>query len=94
MTNYMRTIEARQMRDKGAIWLQGMGYFQAKPAREFRVGDVAVWNYGGTSRIVKIDDVSKHFWVIHEEYTEDMTGLVKVAQRKVKKDRLIAFSSK
>lgn len=36
------------------IHLQSIGEKNAIPARELKVGDVAIWNFGGREKIVKI----------------------------------------
>lgn len=36
------------------IWLQGIGWHGAKPIADIVVGDIVVYNYGGTARVDKI----------------------------------------
>jgi hypothetical protein len=72
-----------------SIQLQGIGRFQAKTGAEIRVGDTLVWNYGGTSVVEAIVRETASFVVILERYDGDKTY-----QRKIGKNRLVAFSSK
>lgn len=70
----------------GTTHLQGIGRVQAKPAREIKIGDVLVWNYGYTSRVLGI-----------EPSKTGKTLVVKIEQngrlyeRKMKADRLVAY---
>lgn len=36
------------------VWLQGIGWHKAKPLGDVTVGDVLVYNYGGTARVDSI----------------------------------------
>jgi hypothetical protein len=69
----------------GAVHLQNVGLVKAKRANEFKVGEFMGWNFGITSKVVDIRDVSKCFVEIDEE----LNG--KIYTRKCKKDRLIAI---
>ncbi len=64
--------------------LQSIGAYAAMKAEELRVGDTMVWNWGGTSEVVKIERASKCFLRIHEKSDG------KVYQRRVKLGRLVA----
>lgn len=38
-----------------SIHLQEIGQFTAKPASDFKVGDVTVWNGGSTAEVVSVE---------------------------------------
>lgn len=71
------------------LHLQGVGLHIAKLATEIRVGDVLVWNYGHTSEVVSIREVSPQFLAIEEKCESG-----KIWPRRIKKSRTIAWSPK
>jgi hypothetical protein len=76
-----------QMSDR--VQLQGIGRVAAKPARDFQVGDLAVWNYGYTSEVVSVSPKGRTqlLWGVK-------TSDGNVLDRVVKADRLIAYLMK
>jgi hypothetical protein len=71
-----------------AIWLQGLGWISAKPARDFAIGDVSVWNYGHPSEIIGATPKGKT-QIVWQTRTRDG----KVWERIVKADRLVAYAA-
>ena len=69
------------------IHLQYVGQWQAKAAKDFLIGDFAVWNNGHTSEIISITPKGRTqlAWQIR---TKDG----KLWDRVVKADRLVAFA--
>lgn len=65
--------------------LQNIGAHPALPTEELRVGDIMVWNWGYTSEVISIKQVSKCFFEIEEKATDG-----KVYTRRAKVGRLIA----
>ncbi len=39
---------------QSSIHLQALGQTEAKPAKDFAIGDFAVWNYGHTSEVLSV----------------------------------------
>ncbi len=70
------------------IQLQAIGQATAKPAKDFKVGEHFVWNYGYHSKIVAIGKQTKHQIVF---ITESEDG--KRYERRLKKDRLVGIGS-
>jgi hypothetical protein len=66
------------------IHLQGIGYVQAKPAQDFRIGDYTVFNYGNAHKVVEKYQVSPQFIELVLE-----SGHI----RKAKKTTLLGWSS-
>ena len=56
------------------IHLQGIGKVAALPAQDLKIGHVVLWNYGGASKITKIEPVGKSSIRFTFEQLED--GLV------------------
>ena len=73
----------------GATWLQGVGWTYGKPAKDLKVGDIMVWNYGYTSEVAEIIKETPRTIIIDEQYS-DYDGSIKHGQRKFKKDRIVA----
>lgn len=71
------------------LHLQGVGLHVAKRATEIKIGDVLVWNYGHTSEVVAVREVSPQFIAIDEKSESG-----KVYTRRIKKSRTIAWSPK
>ncbi|MNN72239.1 hypothetical protein D3C81_1882550 [compost metagenome] len=38
----------------GMVQLQGIGRVSAIPARDLKVGDITVWNFGYTSEVIEV----------------------------------------
>lgn len=77
---------------KPAIWLQGYGWAEAKPASEFQVGDYMRWNGGSSSRVVEIVRETPKMVTVMEEWV-GYGGELKRSERKLKKDRWVAIGS-
>ena len=72
------------------ISLQGIGNHAAKPASEICVGDVLVWNFGSTSEVAAVRDVSEKFIEIDEvcrgkTYTRRLMKTRMVADKAMRK---------
>jgi len=73
----------------GSIHLQGIGRYPAIPAGDLKVGDVIVYNYGGTSIVrVKKQVSPKTISVAVESQGRSDKGQVYIRQYRV--DRLVA----
>ena len=74
------------------IHLIGWGKQQAKPASDFNVGDVMMWNYGCTSKVVGIaNETAKTITFVTESNGEVFGNKGEQYARKFMKGRLIAF---
>lgn len=73
------------------IHLLGHGKQQAKKASEIVCGDVLMWNYGTTAKVIEIVSETANFITIKEEYDKVGISGEKVFSRRLKKDRLVAF---
>lgn len=67
------------------IWLQSFGWAPAKPAKEFAVGELMLWNFGITSEVLEIKDTSKQFLTFTVKCRDG-----KNYTQRMKKDRLVA----
>lgn len=75
---------------KDAIWLQGIGYFQAKKVKDIKIGrDYFVWNHSNTSKPVKILKKTPKSITFR---TKTRDG--KLWSRTLRKDRLVAYTTK
>ena len=73
------------------VHLQSVGPVRAMTAAEFSPGDVCAWNFAQLSLVKEIREVSACFL----EFTlvsKDRNGAEVTSTRKLKKDRLVAFS--
>jgi hypothetical protein len=75
------------------IHLQGLGPCSAKPASEFKVGDVTRWNYGFARDIdgytvVEVEQASAKFVALHLRHNGSGTVY---PPRRLKADRLVAY---
>ena len=70
-----------------AIQLQACGLVKAKPAAEFKIGELMAWNFGYVSEVVGILFETKAF-ITFETLCHDG----KVYPRRLKKDRLVAMA--
>jgi len=68
------------------IKLQGIGSTTAKMAQELKVGDMTVWNSGGTAKVLAVVSETAKFITFK---IEESTG---VYTRRLKKDRLVGVS--
>jgi len=76
--------------DKDYIHLQYIGKHPAKPVKDIEIGkDYFVWNYGMTSKPIRIIKETPTQIVF-----ETITKEGKKWQRRLKKDRLVAFTTK
>ena len=74
---------------KNAIHLIGIGSHHAKPAQDVTVGDILVWNYGATSRVLDIKRKAGSSLI--EFTTRNNEGFV--FTRRMKATRLVAVKS-
>lgn len=74
-----------------AIQLQSIGWVPAVPAADLKVGNVLIWNFGGTTELVAIRDVSSKFLELTERWYDERKGVCD-SPRRVKKDRLVGLS--
>ncbi len=77
-------------RNDPGVWLQGLGLHVSKPAAEIRPGDVLVWNYGSSSRVASVEDISRCF--LRVTFPEDEHG--RVHSMRFKKTRRVAWAPK
>lgn len=70
-----------------SIHLQGLGQCKAQAAELFNVNDKTLWNCGAVATIVAIRPVGKCFMEFDVKVESG-----KIYQRKVKRDRMIAFA--
>ena len=69
---------------KNTIQLQGIGIVNAKPAGELVIGDITVWNFGGTAIVLgKVKETAAFVTLLLDE------GEHGVFERKLKKSRLV-----
>jgi hypothetical protein len=71
------------------IHLQSIGRVNAKRADALRPGDVTIWNFGYTYKVVSVDQVSPKF-VLVKMVAEQ--GDAKAWERRAKIDRLIGVT--
>jgi len=64
----------------GMIQLQEMGWVPAKPASEFKIGELIMWNYGHKSRIVRISQKTHSTLV----FTVESNNKIYTFERRVK----------
>ena len=81
------TVPSIGQLDCPTVRLQGVGRWAAKPAKDFAVGDFAVWNAGFTSELLSAEPKGRTqvAWTIR---TRDG----KAWKRVLKADRLVAFT--
>ena len=75
----------------GKIHLQGVGKVDAKKAENLKVGDITMWNYGGTETVEKIEK-SKSGNMLTITIKSSESG--KLYERKMKSDRLVGIAEK
>ena len=68
------------------IHLQGIGEKPAKPAKEIKVGDVLIWNFGEKSIVKSITETKSGKSV---NLMEDDNG--KIYKRRLSKNTLVAY---
>ena len=76
----------------GTIHLQGVGRVEAKPAKEFKIGESFMWNYGSTSEIKRIVKETSSYITFEIEY-EAYSGKMELGERRLKKDRLVGIGN-
>lgn len=79
----------KALTDNEGVHLQGIGRHLAKVATAIEVDDVLVWNYGHTSAVVAVRDVSPQYREV-----DALCDDGKVYTRRIKKSRLMAWSPK
>jgi hypothetical protein len=70
------------------VWLKGVGWVKGKPAGTIRPGDRLAWNYGSTSVVEHVEQVSAQFVSIRERIEDGQ-----LFDRRLKVDRLVALAS-
>lgn len=78
---------------KPAIWLQGYGWAEAKPAEDFKPGEYMRWNYGSCSKVEKIVSQTTKMMTFQVSW-EGFSGKTDFGERKMKKDRWVAIGEK
>jgi len=68
------------------IKLQGIGSTTAKMAKELKIGDITVWNFGSTAKVLAIVSETAKFITFK---IEESTG---VYTRRLKKNRLVGVA--
>jgi len=70
-----------------ATWLQGLGHALGKKAEDIKIGDVLVWNYGATSKVIGFVKETAKFITVEIECKSG------VFERRLKKDRIVAIAN-
>jgi hypothetical protein len=78
----------------GTIHLQGIGRVPAITAELLKAGDVIVYNYGHTAKVLSTRPVSARYIEAYVESQISTGGSGKVYVVKLKKDRLVAVGRK
>ena len=73
-----------------SIHLQAVGSVRAKRADELQVGDITIWNFGLRARVEAVREVSKCY--VEADLRSEESGNVNA--RRMKKDRLVGFSTR
>ena len=73
------------IKPQATVQLQSVGRVAAKPAGELLIGDVMIWNFGYTSKVVDIVMRGKTQVVVHTQRDNDSTYT-----RVMSKTRLVA----
>jgi len=71
--------------DNNAMRLQAIGFVQGTPAKEIKIGDYLMWNFGGVSKVNDIIKETPKMLVISELYDG------KLYERKLSKSRLVCI---
>jgi len=79
------TVINNWMKRQSLIHLQGYGEAKAKPAKEFKVGEKMLWNYGGKTMTKAILKETKCFITFQIEEDGELY------ERRLKKNRLVAI---
>lgn len=73
------------IKPQATVQLQSVGRVAAKPAGELLIGDVMIWNFGYTSKVVDITTRGTTQIVVHTQRDNDSTYT-----RVMNKTRLVA----
>jgi len=76
------------------IQLQSVGWVPAKLAVNVKVGDTLMWNFGTTSEVVAVREVSACFVEVTEKWEAKPYGGPSETKRKLKKTRLVGYVPK
>lgn len=68
------------------VTLQSVGHVLGEAAMNVKVGDVLMWNFGGTSEVLDVKEVSKQFIEVTEKSKSGYVG-----NRRMKKTRLVVI---
>ncbi len=73
------------------IRLQSIGKKNAIPAKELKVGDVMIWNFGGREKITKITPSKTGKSItVNIKYNSFLSGKEVNSKRRLKADTLVA----
>lgn len=76
------------------VYLTGYGECDAKPAKEVKVGDIIVWNYGHLSKVEGIEKETSTQIVFQLSSGESLDNLYYKSSRRCGKDRLLGIMVK
>jgi len=77
------------MNTQSQIRIIGMGFIQAKPADQLKIGDILRWNFGYSSIVKSITPVtSKTLSIEHEDYKTK-----EIFTTRMRKTRLTAYEN-
>lgn len=75
---------------EGIIRLQGIGVVEGIKAKNIKIGDVLVWNFGGTSKVIAIEfSKTGKTLTITVEYV-NYSGEIETAERRLNAERIVA----
>lgn len=75
---------------EGTIRLQGIGVVEGIKAKNIKIGDVLVWNFGGTSKVIAIEfSKTGKTLTITVEYA-NYSGEIETAERRLNAERIVA----
>ena len=69
--------------------LIGVGQVPAIFVEQLKIGDVVVWNYGSTSKVVGIKEITKKTVEITFEWEDEFDGHTETSTRRMRKNSLI-----
>ncbi len=79
---------AQYLKNKGKVHLLGVGDVPGVPASDLKVGDEVMWNFGSTSKVLAIKEISPKFISVTFQNNDDYGP--KTSDRKLLKSRLVA----
>lgn len=94
LSRWSLSSESATLRRQGLVRLIDVGIVKGKKARDLKVGDTILYNYGTTGLIKKIESASPQFLTITVSVKDQWTGKTKLWVQKRKKDALVPVSSR